>query len=82
MSDSTGNTTSRFRKGLIRLSCQRTFTDKQNGRVIQYAGLYAGGRLLSTGDLVEEDAEVVARLFNESVLRRLAAKRKKKGPGE
>jgi len=65
-----------FRKGRARLSCRKTFLEKRDGQVVQYAGLYAGGRLLSMGDMLAVDAEVIVKLFNESVVRRLARRKK------
>jgi hypothetical protein len=59
-----------FRQGALPLSYRRSFADKKEGRTRRYAGLYAAGRLLSTGDFLEADARVICELFNQSVTRR------------
>jgi hypothetical protein len=62
----------KFHDGTRRLSYRKSFIH----RGVQHVGLCVGGRFLGTADMKETDAEVVCRLFNESVVRRLAGRRK------
>lgn len=65
-----------FREGKRQMTYRKSFQEKRDGVMVQYAGLYDGNRLLSTGDLYEEDAKAICQLFNEGVLRRAALRRK------
>ncbi len=67
-----------FHQGLLRLSYRKVFMGKQNGKALQYVALTVNSRLLHTPDMNEQDAVTICRLFNETVVRNVARRRKEK----
>ena len=70
-----------FREGLRPLGYKKSFVEKVCGKPCQYVGLIVNGRRLHTPDMREEDAEIICEFFNEGIVRRFAAARKKTKAG-